>query len=336
MGTVETPEIYIDPYVSEESGVKYVESDVTIQWYAAGDVAGYHVTISDGAGAIVDTDTTDNSYTMSIGDMAEGATYTVTVTAIPVNGTISDGKSATASFARAVPQIGTVETPEIYIDGAVSEEGGVKYFESDVSIQWYAAGDVAGYHVTISDGAGAIVDTDTTDNSYTMSIGDMAEGATYTVTVTAIPVNGTISDGKSATASFARIVPQVTQQSTQEQPAEEQPAEQQPSEQQSSEQQPAAQPWDAPLTTASSPEVIQQVQTVLSNWGWLAQDSGATPGALDAPTLSAIYDFQTYVNEQYAQEGAQLAVVDPNATDPQVGTDTLKMLLNGSVEIHRP
>ena len=260
----------------------------------------------------------------------------MTVTAIPVNGTISDGKSATASFARAVPQIGTVETPEIYIDGAVSEEGGVKYFESDVSIQWYAAGDVAGYHVTISDGAGAIVDTDTTDNSYTMSIGDMAEGATYTVTVTAIPVNGTASDGKSATASFARIVPQVTQQSTQEQPAEQQPAEQQPSEQQFSEQQPAAQPWDAPLTTASSPEVIQQVQTVLSSWGWLAQDSGATPGALDAPTLSAIYDFQTYVNEQYAQEGAQLAVVDPNATDPQVGTDTLKMLLNGSVEIHRP
>ena len=36
---METPEIYIDPYVSEESGVKYVESDVTIQWYAAGDVA---------------------------------------------------------------------------------------------------------------------------------------------------------------------------------------------------------------------------------------------------------------------------------------------------------
>ena len=326
VGTVDTPQIGIDPASYEDGGVYYVNADATISWYATGDVAGYHVRITDGQTDFINQDTQDTSYALSLDDLAEGATYQITVTAIPTNGTAEDGESATLSFARQpAPQVGTVDTPQIGIDPASYEDGGVYYVNADATISWYATGDVAGYHVRITDGQTDFINQDTQDTSYALSLDDLAEGATYQITVTAIPTNGTAEDGESATISFARV-PAQESEPVEEQPAEEQPAEEQPVE----EQQPSSNPWDAPLNRDSDAALIEQMQTVLADWGWLTFDGegAATRGQLDEATVNAVLNFQTYVNEQYAQDGTQLTLIDPASGNPEVGTDTLKLLFN--------
>ena len=148
--------------------------------------------------------------------------------------------------------------------------------------------------------------------------------------MTAIPTNGTAEDGESATISFARV-PAQESEPVEEQPAEEQPAEEQPAEEQPvEEQQPSSNPWDAPLNRDSDTALIEQMQTVLADWGWLTFDGegAATRGQLDEATVNAVLNFQTYVNEQYAQDGTQLTLIDPASGNPEVGTDTLKLLFN--------
>ena len=341
VGTVDTPQIGIDPASYEDGGVYYVDADTTLFWGATGDVAGYHVRITDGQTDFINQDTQDTSYALSLDDLAEGATYQITVTAIPTNGTAEDGESATLSFARQpAPQVGTVDTPQIGIDPASYEDGGVYYVDADTTLFWGATGDVAGYHVRITDGQTDFINQDTQDTSYALSLDDLAEGATYQITVTAIPTNGTAEDGESATISFARVPAQesepVEEQPAEEQPAEEQPAEEQPAEEQPAEeqpveeQQPSSNPWDAPLNRDSDTALIEQMQTVLADWGWLTFDGegAATRGQLDEATVNAVLNFQTYVNEQYAQDGTQLTLIDPASGNPEVGTDTLKLLFN--------
>ena len=81
------------------------------------------------------------------------------------------------------------------------------------------------------------------------------------------------------------------------------------------------------------------MQTVLADWGWLTLDGegAAVRGQLDETTLNAVLAFQTYVNEQYAQGSTPLVLIDLAAENPEVGTDTLKLLFNDqSVTIIRP
>ena len=89
-------------------------------------------------------------------------------------------------------------------------------------------------------------------------------------------------------------------------------------------------PWDAPIKRNSDPALIEQMQSILSDWGWLTfdGDGAAARGQLDGATLNAVLAFQTYVNEQYATEGTPLTMVDPAASDPEIGTDTLKLIFN--------
>ena len=332
VGTVDTPQIGIDPASYEDGGVYYVNADATLFWGATGDVAGYNVRITDGQTDFVNLENTqETSYALSLDKMEEGITYQITVTAIPTNGTAEDGVSATLSFARQpAPQVGTVDTPQIGIDPASYEDGGVYYVDADTTLFWGATGDVAGYHVRITDGQTDFINQDTQDTSYALSLDDLAEGATYQITVTAIPTNGTAEDGESATISFARV-PAQESEPVEEQPAEEQPAEEQPAEEQPvEEQQPSSNPWDAPLNRDSDTALIEQMQTVLADWGWLTFDGegAATRGQLDEATVNAVLNFQTYVNEQYAQDGTQLTLIDPASGNPEVGTDTLKLLFN--------
>ena len=102
------------------------------------------------------------SANIPLSNLADGVTYEVTVIAIPVNGTAEDGQSTTLYFAKAAPRIGTVEAPQISVDPVSYVDGDVQYVNSDATVSWYAGGDVAGYHVTISDGSRNYVDQDTT------------------------------------------------------------------------------------------------------------------------------------------------------------------------------
>ena len=151
-------------------------------------------------------------------------------------------------------------------------------------------------------------------------------------------MNGTVEDGQSATLSFARepaaapIEPPISEPVEEQPPAEEQPA---------AEQQPQATsaPWDMPVNRDSDPALIEQMQDILAQWGWLTLDveGGATRGQLDEVTLNAILEFQNYVNEQYAQGGTPLVLIDLTADNPEVGTDTLKLIFNDQdINIAKP
>ena len=91
---MEAPAISIEPVSYTDGDVQYVNSDAQVRWSAGGDVAGYHVTISDGNANYVDQDTSETAYTLRKDNLAEGSVYQITVTAIPVNGTAADGQSA--------------------------------------------------------------------------------------------------------------------------------------------------------------------------------------------------------------------------------------------------
>ena len=313
-------------------------------------MAGYHLRVASGDTVFLDNAVTDESLAVPLTNLGDGVTYEVTVTAIPVNGTVEDGQTTTLRFAKAAPQIGTVEAPAISVEPVSYTDGDVQYINSDAQVRWSASGDVAGYHVTISDGNANYVDQDTSETAYTLRKDNLAEGSVYQITVTAIPVNGTAADGQSASIRVARepepveepVVeePVVEEPPVEEPPVEEPVVEEPPVEETPAEEAPAAQnPWDSPLTRASDPAVIGQMQDILASWNWLTLDGdgAAARGQLDDVTLNAVLAFQTYVNEQYAPDSTPLALVDPAAGDPQIGTDTLKLIFNtDGISIPKP
>ena len=278
------------------------------------------------------------STNIPLSNLAEGVQYEVTVVAIPTNGTVEDGKSTTLYFAKAAPAIGTVETPVISIEPG-SEQGGVYYVDSDFTISWSANGDVAGYFLRITDGNTNFANGQVDYTSTNIPLSNLAEGVTYEVTVVAIPTNGTVEDGKSTTLYFAKAAPVVEEPVAEEPPVEEAPVEEEPVEEAPIEEPVAQEPWAVPMTRSSDPALIEQMQDVLASWGWLVLDGdgAAVRGQLDSVTLNAVLSFQTYVNEQYAPEGTPLVLVDPAASDPQIGTDTLKLIFNtDGISIPRP
>ncbi len=340
IGTVEAPVINIEPG-SAQDGVYYVDSDFTISWSANGDVAGYFLRITDGNTNFANGQVDYTSANVPLSNLAEGATYEVTVVAIPTNGTVEDGKSTTLYFAKAAPVIGTVEAPVISIEPGSAQDG-VYYVDSDFTISWSANGDVAGYFLRITDGNTNFANGQVDYTSTNIPLSNLAEGVQYEVTVVAIPTNrtrGTVEDGQSATAYFVRPVPVVEEPVVEEPPVEEAPVEEEPVEEAPIEEPVAQEPWAVPMTRSSDPALIEQMQDVLASWGWLVLDGdgAAVRGQLDSVTLNAVLSFQTYVNEQYAPEGTPLLLVDPAASDPQIGTDTLKLIFNtDGISIPRP
>ena len=114
-------------------------------------MAGYFLRITDGNTNFANGQVDYTSTNIPLSNLADGVTYEVTVTAIPVNGTVEDGQTTTLRFAKAAPQIGTVEAPVISIDPS-AEQDGVYYVDTDFTISWSANGDVAGYFLRITDG----------------------------------------------------------------------------------------------------------------------------------------------------------------------------------------
>ena len=198
---------------------------------------------------------------------------------------------------------------------------------------------MAGYFLRITDGNTNFANGQVDYTSTNVPLSNLAEGATYEVTVVAIPTNGTVEDGKSTTLYFAKAAPVVEEPVVEEPPVEEAPVEEAPVEEAPIEEPVAQEPWAVPMTRSSDPALIEQMQDVLASWGWLVLDGdgAAVRGQLDSVTLNAVLSFQTYVNEQYAPEGTPLVLVDPAASDPQIGTDTLKLIFNtDGISIPRP
>lgn len=207
IGEVEAPVITVSNYADFADGIYYAGRDnLAFSWTAAGDVMSYDLTIigSDGATLFEKTDVTKTSSTLDSTNMEPGVVYTLSVTAVPVNGAAADG--ASASVQMALYQQQEVSTPEVTVTGAASYEDGTYWVgDDDITIAW-SSGNAATYNVTVekSDGTARTLLTASTDTSLPVGASDFLSGFTYRVTVTAFSADGASDDGKSASVLLAK------------------------------------------------------------------------------------------------------------------------------------
>ena len=179
--------------------------------------------------------------------------------------------------------------------------------DSSIIISWNADGDVQAYFAYVENQSGERHELSTgTDTSSTINAASLPAGI-YTVYVGALPVNGTESDVQWSSARFG--IPSPTAEPT-EVPPEEEPT-----------PQPTLAPPTGPISAASSPETIQQLQMRLYSLGLLSVD--ATAGELDAMTLQAVQEFQTRVNQLYE---LGLPVIDPTDPDTVIDAATVQAI----------
>ncbi|MCQ2437087.1 MAG: peptidoglycan-binding protein [Clostridia bacterium] len=193
-----------------ENDVDYIHpGTVQLKWYADGDVASYYVAILDENGNVcLDTNTIDESASISSSLMTEGKIYTLSVSAIPTNGTIADAFTVTRKFTlnTEVPEIPTVDAPVITSDDLTPDVGGTYVLESDpVTFKWDAVTDAFQYYIEVINASDVTIDSvATTETTFTLNPTAMTEGSTYTLKVTAIPAAGTLDNATAASVSLLR------------------------------------------------------------------------------------------------------------------------------------
>ena len=105
------------------------------------------------------------------------------------------------------PAPGDVGAPQIGISPIDSISGGVYYLDraaGRVSFTWSADGDVAASYVRVADSTGnTIVSQQVTNPSGNLSLASLKEGALYTISVGAIPTNGTVDNARWTHLQFA-------------------------------------------------------------------------------------------------------------------------------------
>ena len=308
VGQVSTPEITVAGAPGGGSPVVIEEETFQVNWRADGDVDRYRVRVTDEQGGeIVNQETTETSATLRASSMEEGVVYTLTVGAIPVNGTDADMVVASASFTRPLaptpepePEstVAAIGKPVINLGGTAVQHDGVPYMtDSSIIISWNADGNVAGYSAYVENQSGEQHELSSgTATSCTVSTASLPAGI-YTVYVGALPENGGEADVVWNSTRFG--IPSPTAEPT------------------VAPEEPTPQPTQAitgPVSAESDTETIQQLQMRLYSLGLLSVD--AEPGVLDEITLQAVYDFQVKVNEIYA---LGLTEIDP--TDPATVID---------------
>ncbi len=320
VGTVSAPSITVAG-VPAGNGPVTIEGDTFgVSWAADGDVQGYRVRLTDQEGReITRQDVTDTSATLRSDNMEPGVVYTLSVGALPVNGTENDFQWASAQFTRnerptpepteaptpePAPTAAAIGKPVITLGGTAVQHDGVPYMtDSSIIISWNADGNVAAYRAYVENQSGEQHELSTgTDTSSTVNAASLPAGV-YTVYVGALPVNGTESDVQWSSARFG--IPSPTAQPTEAPPQEPTP-------------QPTIPAPSGPISAASDAETLQQLQMRLYSLGLLS--ASATPGELDEATLAAVYEFQTRVNQAYELD---LPVVDPSDPDAVIDAATV-------------
>ncbi|MBR1820874.1 MAG: peptidoglycan-binding protein, partial [Clostridia bacterium] len=317
VGTVSAPSISIAGMPAGGSPITIEDDTFQIGWSADGDVDRYLVRISDeNGGEIASQETTETSVGLRADNMREGVLYTLSVGAVPVNGTEADMVITSAQFTRPVqatpepteaptpepaPTAAPIGNPVINLGGTAVQRDGVPYMtDSSIILSWNADGNVESYTIYVENQAGERQELGTTtDTSRTVSTASLPAGI-YTIYVGAMPANGAQDDIRWSSTRFG--IPSPTAEPT-EAPTPEPEETPQPT-----------QAITGPISASSDTETIQQLQLRLYSLGLLSGD--AEPGVLDQTTLGAIYEFQTRVNEQYE---LGLTVIDP--TDPAAVID---------------
>ncbi len=222
-----TPVIELSAYSKFENDIYSIadsvttDGGVTVSWYAEGDVASYDVTIADDQGKTyldyqdIPVDTTIAS--IPVTSLDPERTYTVTVAAYPIDAAGDTPTSSTLRFVRAVEdpepdpgEIGVIGKLIVTPEGEdIVRESGVYYIPGDtLSFKWSADGSVAGYSYAITDAeGGAVLQSEGVDAELygvDLEASMFTEGDTYTLTVYAVPTNGTIDDATVESILFGR------------------------------------------------------------------------------------------------------------------------------------
>ena len=309
-----------------------IEGDTfQIGWSAEGDVSAYKVRIADENGSEIASQTTDQTnVALQAENMREGVTYTLTVGAIPVNGTEADMVTSSASFIRPVratpvpteaptpvpqPTVAPIGKPVINLGGTAVQHEGVPYMiDNAFIISWNADGDVAGYYVYVENQSGE--QQELSSGQATSSTVKNLPAGIYTIYVGALPVGGAKEDAQWSSIRFG--VPSPTARPTEvPTPAPEEVATPEPTKAVS-----------GPITAASDPEVIQQLQLRLYSLGLLS--NSAEPGVLDESTLKAVYEFQQRMYETYKVE---LGPIDPSDPDTVIDPDTVLAIFSSEYSL---
>ena len=120
---------------------------------------------------------TQTSVNLAANNFAEGAAYTLEIVAIPVNGTAENGASTRITLTRTAPAqpeqpaepeitpepqqpaepVYNVSAPVVNIEGSDAYDGVNCAFTGDLSVSWYAEGDVGSYDLYLYDQDGNVV-----------------------------------------------------------------------------------------------------------------------------------------------------------------------------------
>ena len=205
VGTITSLTIRFGDTVAGPETIVLPDTAVTASWTAEGNVASYAyeirsatTTIASGSGA----DAT--SYNIAADALTAGEEYTLTVKAIPTNGTENDATTATAKFKRnTATVVGTITSLTIKFGDTVAGNETVVLPDTAVTASWSAEGDVASYSYEIKKANGESF-TSGSGTSYVIAADALTAGEEYTLTVKAIPTNGTENNATTANVKFKR------------------------------------------------------------------------------------------------------------------------------------
>ena len=196
------------------------DEPIRVSWSAFGHVSGYsyYLRNSSGTPLLSAKGTSVTEIEVNPQSMKRNEPYTFTVIAIPENGSEENGLSSAVTLQlytgqTATPSpapVGNVDAPEITVNGHKELRDNVYYAGADaLTFSWSAKGDISGYEVeiTASDGTVFLESYSTTKTNTIVSSEDMEKDVMYTLTVTAVPVNGQASDGSASSARFALWTP---------------------------------------------------------------------------------------------------------------------------------
>lgn len=300
------PSITVSGHESESGGVYTVGAgNVEIGW-SAENAALYSVYVYDGAGeTITSVENADvTGMTVKPGDMPEGDMVTVTVVGISADGVQGENASVRLRLAEEeatpapAPEPGL---PEISVSGAADYANGIYYVGPDgMTVDWSAENAVA-YNVYVYDESGAAVKSveGAAETRLTLKADSMPADQVFTLKVIAIGEDG--SQSSAASISIALYAETGSK-------------------------------W--PITTESDAETITEMQKRLYKLGWITEASvgSVQTGVLDAATVQAVYDFQSYVIAN--DLNPEIGLV--NTADPVIDAETLTMLFDTANPIARP
>ena len=212
---VDAPEIAVDGLTPDENGVYEQDENVAIfRWNPVENASQYYIEIRDSANAFFSSETTTaNGYALNPSSMTPGASYVLYVTAIPEGGTVEQGTTSSVKLKiREDETVVQLDAPVLSIAGAQPSADNIAYLDSpQMTFQWTAVNGAGGYNVVIRDSNNSVCsETTVTDLSYTYDGQSLVRGAIYSVSVTAIPPEGTSAQGTPATLPFI-IRPETTE-----------------------------------------------------------------------------------------------------------------------------